>query len=208
MFRQARSTWARAIYKVPSDPLFVRASAEPQRLWPCNRAHLVVGRVRKGQRHSAHEGAVAVVALAGKAMADAQGRRRYVADVEQAVTGVSVVVVLREELLANVAHVNAPQLAVAVADGKRHRGVVAPRARRLVVRAVARHARARKGAAPHELVRDAERVADEDQPRCAAQGFGLRAALGATSCKVLVFVQRKFQSQRLDSTEREVFEAL
>ena len=41
------------------------------------------------------------------------------ADVEQAVAGESVVVVPREELLANVAHVNALQLAVAVANSER-----------------------------------------------------------------------------------------
>ena len=121
-------------------------------------AHLVVGSVGERERDRAHERAVAVVPLPRKAAPALERPSRGVADVEEAVDRVGALAVPPHEAPADVIDVNAPQFAVAVTDGERHRRVIAPRARRLIVAAVADHARAAERAPRTELVRNAQRV--------------------------------------------------
>ena len=110
------------------------------------------------QRDRAHERAVAVVPLPRKALPALERLARGVADVEEPVDRVGTLAIPPHEAPADVVDVNAPQLTEAVADRERHRRVVAPRARRLVVAAVADHVRAAERAPRTELVRNAQCV--------------------------------------------------
>ena len=102
-------------------------------------ADLVVGGACEGKRDRSHERSVAVVTLAREARTTLERKNRGVADIEQPVTGVGIVTVPGNEASPNVVRVNTSELTIAVAYGERHRGVIAPGARRLVVGAVANH---------------------------------------------------------------------
>ena len=136
-------------------------------------AHLVVRRAGEGEREDAHEGPVAVVALA---RATAPGGERVgggAADVEEAAHGVRALAVPTDEALPHVANVDAARGTDAVAARERHGGVVTPSAGGLVVRAVPRHARALERAAGAELVRHAEGVAHGLSVDAVAKGGGV-----------------------------------
>ena len=121
-------------------------------------AHLVVGGVGERERDRAHERAVAVVPLPREPVPALERFARGVANVKEPVDGVGALAIPPNEAPADVVDVNAPQLTIAVADRKRHRRVVAPRTRRLVVAAVTDHVRAAERAPRTKLIRDAQRV--------------------------------------------------
>ena len=123
-----------------------------------DRLDVLVARIGECQGDRAHERAVAVVPFvcAAKALVERSSRRS--ADVEQAVHGIGALAVPAAKPRADIFCVHTTQLAVAVADGKRHRCVVRPRSRGLVVRAVAHHARAAKRPPRAKLIRHAERI--------------------------------------------------
>ncbi len=128
--------------------------------------------VREREREDAHEGPVAVVALARTTAPGGERVGGGAADVEEAAHGVRALAVPADEALPHVAHVDAARGADAVAGCERHGGVVAPGAGGLVVRAVPHHARALERAAGAELVRHAERVAHGLAVDAVAKGGG------------------------------------
>lgn len=131
---------------------------------------LVVRGVRERQRGDAHEAAVAVVALARKAAARVyRGGHGDPAIEDDAIRRVLPAAQPPLEAMADVARVDAAQLANRVAGRQRHAGVVAPGARRLVVRAVADHSLACEGPAGLELVRHAQGIADRQAVDCVPQ---------------------------------------
>ena len=86
--------------------------------------------VGERKRDRAHERAVAVVPLPRKAVPALERLASGVADVEEPVDRVDALAIPPHEALTDVVDVNAPQLTVAVADGERHRRIIAPRAPR------------------------------------------------------------------------------
>lgn len=77
-----------------------------------------------------------------------------VADVEEPVDGVGALAVPPHEVPTDVVDVNEPQFTIAVTNRERHRRVVAPRARQLVVTPVTDHVRAAERASRPKLVRN------------------------------------------------------
>ena len=93
-----------------------------------------------------------------------------VADVEQTVAGIRAIPIPGEKLLANVGDVDTPKLTIAIAYREGHRRVVAPCARRLVVRAVTDHADTLERIARHELVGHAQGIAN-GMSRCSLEAL-------------------------------------
>ena len=148
------------------------------------RIHTCIGRVRDGAHcahlgtraihedhgQAAHERPVALVPLARAAAARRQRLARGVAVVEgHAVRRVRPIVDPCAESSQNVIAIDAPQLAIAVAQRERHARVIAPRTSELVVAAAAHHVSALKTSARLELKRHAQSVAHRHAIHAIAQ---------------------------------------
>ena len=122
--------------------------------------YVAVGAFHEHHRQAAHERAVALAVFACEPATRIERLPGGVAVVEDIpVGGVCAFVYPFAELDEDIVAIDIAQLAVAVAQRERHGRVVAPCARRLVVRAAAHHVRAGKAVARPELVGHAERIA-------------------------------------------------
>ena len=154
-----------------------------------HRAHLSTRAVHEDHGHAAHERPVALVPLARAAAARRQRLSRGVAVVEgHAVRRVHPIVDPCAEPPQNVIAIDAPQLAIAVAQRESHARVVAPCASKLVMATAAHHVNALKTSARLEFERHAQSVAHRHAIHAIAQrsiqlhnacllAFGRRAGL-------------------------------